>query len=72
MKSVEVYVSATGNQFMTDIASWLVDAAQLIGRTGGTRLAIHVAGRPAVDCAVAEAEQVWATAIERHFAGRAA
>jgi hypothetical protein len=32
MKPVEVYVSATGNQFMSDIASWLVEAAQLTGR----------------------------------------
>jgi phosphoribosylformylglycinamidine synthase len=46
--------------------------ARLIGRTGGSRLRISVAGEPAIDCAVAEAEQIWKTAIERHFAGRAA
>ncbi len=46
--------------------------AQVIGRTGGSRLTIQVAGRPAIDCAAGEAEQIWLTAIERHFAGRAA
>jgi phosphoribosylformylglycinamidine synthase II len=46
--------------------------AQVIGRTGGSRLTVQVAGRPAIDCAVGEAERIWSTAIERHFAGRAA
>jgi hypothetical protein len=32
MKPVEVYVAATGNAFMTDIAGWLVEAATLAGR----------------------------------------
>jgi phosphoribosylformylglycinamidine synthase len=46
--------------------------ARVIGHTGGSRLRIHVDGRTAIDCAVAEAEQVWGVAIERYFAGRAA
>ena len=46
--------------------------ARAIGRTGGSRLRIGVAGRTAVDCTIAEAEQVWAHAIARYFAGRAA
>jgi phosphoribosylformylglycinamidine synthase subunit PurL len=46
--------------------------AQVVGRTGGSRLTMRVAGRPAIDCAVGEAERIWSTAIERHFAGRAA
>ncbi|MEP6918040.1 MAG: AIR synthase-related protein, partial [Acidobacteriota bacterium] len=46
--------------------------AQVIGRTGGARLEINVAGRPVIDCGLAETELVWAGAIERHFAGRAA
>ena len=46
--------------------------ARVIGQTGGARLRMTVAGQPAIDCTVAEAEQVWASAIERHFAGRAA
>ncbi|HEV3485112.1 MAG TPA: AIR synthase related protein, partial [Vicinamibacterales bacterium] len=45
---------------------------QLIGTTGGTRLQFKVAGEPVIDCAVAEAEQQWSSAISRHFAGRAA
>src|SRR5262245_8772685 len=32
MKPVEVYVAATGNAFMNDIAGWLVEAATLAGR----------------------------------------
>jgi hypothetical protein len=32
MKPVEVYVAATGNAFMTDIAGWLVEGASLAGR----------------------------------------
>lgn len=33
MKPVEVYVAATGNAFMTDIATWLVEAAGQAGRS---------------------------------------
>jgi hypothetical protein len=32
VKPVEVYVASTGNAFMTDIASWVVEAASLTGR----------------------------------------
>ena len=46
--------------------------AYRIGRTGGSRLAVRVAGHDAIDCTVAEAERLWSTAIERHFEGRAA
>jgi phosphoribosylformylglycinamidine synthase len=46
--------------------------AEVIGRTGGSRLTITVAGRPAIDCALGEAEEIWSSAIGRHFAGRAA
>jgi phosphoribosylformylglycinamidine synthase len=46
--------------------------AQLIGTTGGSRLIIRTAGTGALDVAVSEAEQIWSTAIERHFRGRAA
>ncbi len=41
--------------------------ARVIGRTGGSRLRIAIAGSPAVDCALHEAEQIWQTALERHF-----
>ena len=33
MKRVEVYVAGAGNAFMTDIATWIVEAAQLTGRS---------------------------------------
>jgi phosphoribosylformylglycinamidine synthase len=46
--------------------------AEVIGRTGGSRLLMRVAGQPAIDCTVAEAEHIWSTSIERCFAGRAA
>jgi phosphoribosylformylglycinamidine synthase subunit PurL len=46
--------------------------ATVIGQTGGSRLQISVDRSRVIDCAVAEAEQLWSTAFERHFAGRAA
>ena len=46
--------------------------AAVIGTTRGGRLVIRVAGRTAVDVAVADAEQTWATALERYFARQAA
>ncbi len=54
------------------LAAALGVPAQRIGRTGGLRLAVRVAGQDAIDCTVIEAERLWSTAIERHFAGRAA
>ena len=33
MKPVDVFVSSRGNAFMTDIARWVVEAAQQVGRT---------------------------------------
>jgi phosphoribosylformylglycinamidine synthase len=46
--------------------------ALAIGRTGGPAIRIAVAGEIAIDCALAEAEQIWSTALEKHFASRAA
>ena len=46
--------------------------ARVIGRPGGDRLTIRVAGQTAIDCTVAEAERVWSTALASRFAGRAA
>ncbi len=46
--------------------------ARLIGRTGGARIQMSVGGARLIDCSVLEAEQVWLTAFERHFPGRAA
>jgi phosphoribosylformylglycinamidine synthase len=46
--------------------------ARVIGRTGGDRLDITIAGAPAIEVSVADAQHAWATAFERYFAGRAA
>ncbi len=41
--------------------------ARVIGTTGGTRLTITVDGEVAIDCAVADAEQVWANALGNQY-----
>jgi phosphoribosylformylglycinamidine synthase len=46
--------------------------ARRIGVTGGDRLTITVDGAAAIDLAVAQAEGIWSTAIERHFKRAAA
>ena len=46
--------------------------AREIGRTGADRIRIAVEGVEAIDIAVAEAEQLWNTALEKHFKQKAA
>jgi phosphoribosylformylglycinamidine synthase len=46
--------------------------ARVIGQTGGNRLRIAVDGQMAIDMAIDEAEQLWSSAIESHFARRVA
>jgi phosphoribosylformylglycinamidine synthase II len=47
--------------------------AALVGEIGGTRIVIRVnGGAPAVEVDVREAEHVWETGIERHFARQVA
>ncbi len=46
--------------------------AKVIGRSGGDRLRIRVDGNAAIDCPVAEAEQVWNDGLARHFKERVA
>jgi phosphoribosylformylglycinamidine synthase len=46
--------------------------AAAIGRTGGDRLTIDIDGRHVVDAGIGELRLIWETAIERHFATRAA
>jgi phosphoribosylformylglycinamidine synthase len=63
----------TGNlPKLLQLAGTLGVPARAIGTTRGSSMAIAIAGRPSIDCAVAEAEQVWAQALGRFFAGRAA
>jgi phosphoribosylformylglycinamidine synthase len=45
---------------------------KVIGTTGGARLEISMNGAAAVDCAVAEAEQLWSATLGKYFEGRAA
>jgi phosphoribosylformylglycinamidine synthase subunit PurL len=65
-------VTAANLQGLLQLAAGLGVPARAIGRTGGSRIAMTVDGHPAIDCSVSEAEQVWAYALGRHFAGRAA
>jgi len=44
-------------------------SAAVIGKTGGDRIRLSAGGNAAVDSAVTEAEQAWATAIERRMSG---
>jgi hypothetical protein len=46
--------------------------ARRIGTTGGSRLEISIQNRKTIDVAVAEAEQIWATALENFFKRAAA
>jgi phosphoribosylformylglycinamidine synthase len=46
--------------------------ARMLGRTGGARLRYRFDGEPAVDVALAEAEQQWATGLSRYFEASAA
>jgi phosphoribosylformylglycinamidine synthase len=46
--------------------------ALAIGRTGGPAIRIAVAGEIAIDCTLSGTEEIWQTALGRHFAGRAA
>jgi phosphoribosylformylglycinamidine synthase II len=67
-----VSVKAGNLQRLLQLAAELGVPARSIGRTAGSRIAMTVAGSPSIDCSVAEAEQVWAHALGRYFAGRAA
>ena len=67
-----VSVNGANLQALLQLAAELGVPARSIGRTGGSRITMTVGGHPSIDCSVAEAEQVWAHALGRHFAGRAA
>src|SRR5229473_3191098 len=44
--------------------------ARVVGQTGGNRLRMAVGGEIVIDQSVDDAERVWSTAIDRHFAKR--
>jgi phosphoribosylformylglycinamidine synthase II len=67
-----VSVGATDLPALLRLAAKHGVPATTIGQTGGARLAIAIEGTLVVDCALAEAEQIWSGALGRYFAGRAA
>jgi phosphoribosylformylglycinamidine synthase len=69
---VVVSVRPSDSAALLEMAADAGVPAQPIGRTGGTRMVIRSGGTVAVDMAVGDAEQIWASAIARHFRGRAA
>ena len=72
--AARVVVSVAGDQreALLHMAAQAGVPAQVIGRTGGSRLRMRVGGEDAIDLTVAEAEQIWGTAIERYFKRTAA
>jgi formate-dependent phosphoribosylglycinamide formyltransferase (GAR transformylase) len=64
---VVVSVSTGSEKKFLALAESVGVPARRIGTTGGTRLEISIHGQRAVDVAVAEAEHVWATALEKYF-----
>jgi phosphoribosylformylglycinamidine synthase subunit PurL len=67
-----VSVKTANLQKLLQVAGELGVPARSIGTTRGSRIVMTIGGSPSIDCAVAEAEQVWAHALGRYFAGRAA
>ncbi len=67
-----VSVDGANLRALLQLAAELGVPARSIGRTGGSRITMTVGGHPSIDCAAMDAEQVWAHALGRHFAGRAA
>ena len=67
-----VSVSGQNRDAFLQLAAAAGVPARLIGKTGGSRLRIRVAGREAIDSTITEAEERWANAIGRYFNGRAA
>jgi phosphoribosylformylglycinamidine synthase II len=57
---------------LMSMAAELGVPAARIGRTGGPRIVISIAGTPELSCSLEDAEQRWTNALGRYFAGRAA
>ncbi len=64
---IVVSVEPSNQQQLLALATAAGVPARRIGTTGGSRLTIAVEGRSAVDVAVTDAEQIWATALEQFF-----
>jgi phosphoribosylformylglycinamidine (FGAM) synthase-like enzyme len=65
-----VSVAAGREQDALDLASRHGVPAVVIGRVGGERIRVSIAGRPVLDEAVAAAEQIWDGAIASRFERR--
>ena len=64
---IVVSVDASKEQDLLARAAAAGVPARRIGTTGGSRITVSVNGAQAVDVAVAEAERLWGTALEKHF-----
>ena len=66
-----IVVSAAGDRLDAVLAAAKAASvsAAVIGTTGGDRIRLSVGGVAVVDAAIHDAEQAWATAIERRMSG---
>jgi phosphoribosylformylglycinamidine synthase len=69
---VIVSASAAAVTAVMDRAAAAGVPARIVGRTGGSRLRVAVAGEMAIDVSIDEAERVWSTALGKYFAKRVA
>jgi phosphoribosylformylglycinamidine synthase len=69
---VIVSVEPKALEAVLDAAETAGVPAARIGRTGGDRIRIAVAGRVVIDCGLAEAEQVWSGSLAAELEGRVA
>ncbi len=67
-----VSVRAADRPALMELAASGGVPANLIGKTGGSRLVLRIGGRTAIDLPVETAERAWATAISRYFKRSAA
>jgi phosphoribosylformylglycinamidine synthase len=68
---VVVSAKPEDRQALMAMAAEIGVPALAIGRTGGSAIRIAVAGELAIDSRLADAEEVWSTAIERRLQARA-
>src|SRR5207302_1048385 len=71
-RRVLVSVAVDGVSRVRDRAAAAGVPARVVGRTGGSRLRIVVAGQLAIDMSIDEAERAWSSAVERYFQKRVA
>ena len=69
---VVVSVRAADRAALMELAASAGVPANLIGKTGGSRLVVRVGGRTEIDLPVDTAERAWSTAISRYFKRSAA